>query len=194
MHVPFDFYEINEAKAWLLGFIFADSTIGYDRDVRKVRLYNRSKELLEDVRDYYWIPYKVGEQRNTNNTLYFIRFSDPNFVESIEFQGLDEDRSKLRIPQMNSRNTKAFLKGFIKGKGSFFKEQETGVQGIKIIYRSEVFIKEVAQQLSQICNVNLARPHCRMIKNCVSCQIKYVGSDYLKIKKFLGSGFNVFDN
>ena len=185
----FDFVEISKETAWLLGFIYSDSTIGVHQGKTIIRLYNKNRELLENIKEYFSIPYKVTEQVNQDATLHFIRFSDPDFVESIESYGFAKDRSTLSVPDMDDDCKKYFICGFIQGKGSFYKEENIRNYGFKIVYRSESFVTELADYISQFCGVKIAKPHCRMIKNHVSCELKYSGKECDKIKEFIYSNY-----
>lgn len=189
LYFDLDFYRINKDNAWLLGFIFADSTIGIQQGKEVVRLFHKDLKLLELVKEYYQIPYKIGKQNHKNSTVYFIRFSDPKFVDSLVLLDFEKDRTELAIPKMSKVATESFIKGFLAGKGSFFEENNTDNYGVKVIYRSEVFIMDMAYLLSQYCKVRIARPHCRKIKNVTSCEIKYVGEECDRIKRFIDSGF-----
>lgn len=187
----FNFKKITKENAWLLGFIFADATIGIQQNHRVIKLYNKDFELLNKIKETFQLPYKVTEQKNKNNTVFFIRISNSEFIKSVELHGFKEDKANLKIPKMSKTCTKLFLKGFLKGKGSYFVETARPIYGFKVIFRSESFINEVAQIISEYCNVKVAKPHCRKIVNVTSCQLKYVNSECDKIVKFINSDFSI---
>lgn len=187
----FNYQKITKENAWLLGFIFADATIGMQQKQRVIKLYNKNFELLYKIKEAFQLPYKITEQKNKNNTVFFIRISNSEFIKSVELQGFKEDKSKLELPKMTKACTKLFLKGFLKGKGSRFFETTRPVYGFKVIFRSESFINEIAQIISEYCNVKVAKPHCRKIVNVTSCQIKYVNSDCARIVNFIESEYSI---
>jgi len=183
--MPFNFNRINRQNAWLLGLILADGTIGIQQGKKVVKLYSKHKGLLEKIKNTYQIPYTVTCQRNILNVMYFIRFADSEFVDSIEKWGFKKDKTNLRIPIMKEPVSREFLRGFLKGKGSFFTEAKTGIHGFKVVFRSRVFINDIATAITDHCQVRVANPHCRKAKNVISCQIKYVGGNCEKIKRAL---------
>nr|WP_319400888.1 hypothetical protein [uncultured Carboxylicivirga sp.] len=187
--MSFDFNKITVDNAWLLGFIYADSTIGNHLGKRIVRLFHKNQNLLENVKEHYSIPYKIGSQVNGKSKVYFIRFADQDFVGSLEQLGFFENKSQLTVPEMSIQAEKNFIKGFFTGKGSYFKEKESNVSGLKIIYRSKTLINDISNLLSKHCDVSPKEPFCNFIKNEYSCQIKYVGEEYTKIKDFLNHKF-----
>lgn len=122
--------------------------------------------------------------------MYFIRFSDPDFVTSIETYGYEEDKKDLTIPQGESEIIKAFILGFMRGKGSFFNEtRNSKTHGFKIVYRSKKLILDLAKQISIHCEVKEAKPFCHEVKNVESCEIKYVGSECERIEHFIKSQY-----
>ncbi|MCW3804338.1 hypothetical protein [Plebeiibacterium marinum] len=187
-YIPFDFYTLNNDKAWLLGFIFADATISKINGQNVIRIFNIDQGLLEEIKYHFVIPYKVGKQVNKTTTVYFLRFANPHFVDSVESYGFQKDRTDLTIPRMSSVHTRRFIQGFLKGKASYFEEKESRNYGVKIIYRSNSFITEVAKYIAKTCNVKVANAHCRIIKNKTSCEIKYVGVESDKVHSFIESG------
>ncbi|MBN2745261.1 MAG: hypothetical protein JXR34_00910, partial [Bacteroidales bacterium] len=140
----------------------------------------------QDIKEYFNIPYKVCKQVNETTTVYFIRFADTDFVNSIERLGFSQDRTHLKVPAMHIECAQSFIHGFLKGKGSYFHETN-GTRGYKVIYRSKKFINEIANLLSHFCGVKIHNPHCRFIKNRLSCGIKYVGKEYDLINEFIYS-------
>ncbi|PTN07414.1 hypothetical protein C8N47_1176 [Mangrovibacterium marinum] len=189
----FEQSKLDKEAAWLLGFIFSDSTIGEHQGRTVIRLYNKNKELLDNIVEYFGLPNKVTKQVNQTTTVYFIRFGNQDIVSSIQAYGFQKDKTNLCVPDLDDECRKAFTLGFMQGKGSFFRE-EAGNYGFKIIYRSESFIKEVAELISFYCGVKVARPHCCLIKNYYSCQIKYVNSDCDRVKEFLYSDYLLFND
>jgi len=181
--IAFDFEEINIYNAWLLGFIFADAGIYYQRDTRIIKLYNKDKLLLEKIKLIYNLPYKVVEQKNTKNILYFIRISNPEFIDSIVKYGFEKNKDRLRMPKMSKRCEKVFLSGFIQGKGSLFEEEKSNNYGIKIVYRSEMLIEDIVKSLNKNYDSKHVNPYCRRIKNEISCCIKYVGKECDNIER-----------
>lgn len=183
----YNFEKITNENAWLLGFIFADATLGYQKKDKILKIYNVNKQFLEDIQQHYKFPYKVCKQRNTNNELYFIRISDQEFITSLELLGFKKDKTHLTIPKMDIVCSKLFLKGFLKGKGSFFKETKSKTYGFKVVFRSENFIIQIAELIANYCDVKKANPHCRLAKKTISCEIKYVNSSCDKIVNFIES-------
>ncbi len=186
--IPFDLYILNDDKAWLLGFIYADATISRVNGQDVIRIFNIDQGLLEEIKFHFAIPYKVGKQVNKTTTVYFLRFANPVFVDSVESYGFQKDRTDLTIPKMSVIHTRRFVQGFLKGKASYFQEKDHGTYGVKIIYRSTSFINDIAKYLARVCKVKIANPHCRIIKNKRSCEIKYVGQDCDKVRSFIESG------
>lgn len=184
--MPFNYNIINEQTAWLLGFIFAESTIGFQQGYQVVKVYNKNKELLNQIRDFYKIPYKVTTQNNKENTVHFIRISDQSFVKSIENLGFIKDKSNLVFPNMTKECELQFISGFLLGKGSFFKEEKTNVHGFKIVFRSRSFIHELSKKIAFYSLSKVANPHCRKIVNIVSCELKYVNVEADLVANYFG--------
>ncbi len=130
---PYNINDISPDRAWLLGFIFSDSTIGNHLGKRVIRLYHKDKSLMLTIKEHFNIPYKVCKQVNKTTTVYFIRFADADFMNSIERLGFSQDRTLLKVPKMDIKRTKYFIRGFLKGKGSYFQETN-GTRGYKVIY------------------------------------------------------------
>ncbi len=187
-YMTFDLYKLNNDLAWLLGFIFADATISKINGEKVIRIFNIDQTLLEEIKSHFAIPYKVGKQVNTTTTVYFLRFAKPEFIDSVESYGFQKDRTEITIPNMTAIHTRRFVQGFLRGKASIFEEKESRNYGIKIIYRSHSFITEIAKYIARVCNVKVANPHCRLIKNKTSCEIKYVGKECDKVRKFIENG------
>lgn len=183
--VPFNYDIISNENSWLLGFIFAEATIGIQQGSKVIKIYNKDKILLEKIKEKYQLPYKVTEQRNKNNIVYFIRISDQDFIKSLETHGFAKDKNELKIPQMNFDTEERFLKGFLEGKGSYFHEKDTLAYGFKVVYRSKSLVQDIANKIALHCNVRYANLSCRFIINQTSCQIKYVNSECDLIREFL---------
>lgn len=183
---PFNINDISPDSAWLLGFIYSDSTIGDHLGKRVIRLFNKDKNLMQNIKKHFNIPYKVCKQESETTTVYFIRFADADFVSSIESLGFAKDRTHLKVPAMNVECTQSFILGFLKGKGSYFHET-SGTRGFKVVYRSEKFINEIANLLSHFCSVRIHKPHYRLIKKHISGEIKYVGKEFGIVNNFISS-------
>lgn len=194
--VHFDYSEINGYNAWLLGFIYADGLIRVENSKRVLKVYNKSQILLEKVVKLYRLPYNVVEQKNTSNNLYFIRIAYDKFVESIHRLGFTEDKTNLRIPKMDKISRIMFLKGFLKGKGSEFKEEGRDMYGYHVIYRSQSLIEDIKIELSIFTGVKDIEPYSRETKNTVSYQLRFRDSECDKIKLFLSDRryFTIFDS
>jgi hypothetical protein len=192
--IKLNFLKITKRNAWLLGFIYADGLIRTERGKKVVKIYNKSYELLKAVKEYYQLPYEVIHQKNSKNIVYLIRISDQVCVNSIVNLGFQEDKTDLLIPQMDDASMKMFLKGFLKGKGSYFQETKREVYGFRVIYRSKSLINNISIELSKHSNVKLVNTYYRKIKNVTSCEIKYLNFECDKINIFLQRYQIIFDN
>lgn len=182
--MPFNYNEITIKNAWLLGFVFADGTIGKHQGIDVIKIYNKDENLLENIRYVYKIPYVVTPQTNYENLVYFIRISDPDFVTSVQQLGYRKDKEGLRIPLMDEECMKMFLRGFLRGKGSDFYEK-TGLKGYNINFRSQTLINDVSRNLSIHSGVKEKEAIRQQGKNLITYSLKYRNGERQKIKEFL---------
>lgn len=183
--MPINFNKITPFNAWFLGFLYAEATLGIQENKRFIKIYNKDRDFVLSIKNLYGIPYKVTTQANKNNTVYFIRIGDQLFIDSIEKIGFKKNKDLMHFPVLNKLSTIQFMKGFIKGKGSFFQEKKRNNYGFKIIYRSKLFMDQMAIKIAEFTRAKHAKTYLREIKNVVSCELKYNTIDCDLIKEFI---------
>lgn len=131
------FNGLNEVNTYILGLIYSDGCLSYDKHTQRMRITisMNEKKLMQSINEIM-TPYKKlysYKHPNGNNITYSVistNREDINFFKSL---GLTERKSlKLLFPHIDSNLKSHFIRGYFDGDGSIYKNTTTTYYNEKI--------------------------------------------------------------
>lgn len=178
--VNLDFFKKWTPKmAWVLGFIFADGNLDFNKKSRSLRISSIDLDVLEKINKAMDSNYPVRKVKNDRgfgkkgSFIYLLRISRKEIYEDLLKIGVKEKKTlRLELPIIPKKYFNHFVRGYFDGDGNVMKQKTKGYVRVENGYK----MKKKAVDF-------YVYPKCRFYSGCV---------DFLKQlkEKLIEFGFN----
>ncbi len=153
---------LNEINAYILGLIYSDGCISYDKHTKRFRITIAMNDevLIEKIRTLMTPTKKLYTYKHPNGRefTYSVVSTNPDDIKYLFELGLSERKSlSISYPNIPSEFDKSFIRGYFDGDGSVYKSTtNTYYKGVKKSYGylcvkfttgSKVFAKQLKECL-----------------------------------------------
>ena len=180
----FDIIDTQE-KAYYLGLLAADGTIGSKNNAIQISLQERDKYILEAFRNAIESEHKITKldyksKKNTYQNQYQLSIMNKHMHDSLIRNGIVPRKSHyLEFPRnLSSEFYPAFLRGYMDGDGTIAKTEKR----VRFV-STESFCLSVQKILKDTLNINSHIIHEKRDPKCITCNLGVAGG--IQTKKFL---------
>ena len=185
------FRELNHETAFILGYIFTDGDLLYEksRDKYFLRIYSKYRVQLENTKKVLRAKAKIQyrEEKNYGGTkqgaIFWIHIETPEIIQDLRDLGLTLKKNiNLKFPKIAKKYIPAFIRGCWMGSGCVSLYKNTLMSSITI--GSLDFINEMEIHLH---NIGLTKRKIYKLENSKrpSYLIKYATKDSDKLQKYI---------
>jgi len=165
----YSFFPINEHKAYLLGIIYGDGTLGKYK--KEVTISMNDLDVLEKINKYVFDnKIDIGNRVLKSGKIHYtLGIYNSNIWEELKKIGLNNNKaSTLKWPKLNNNLIRHFIRGLVDSDGSFYLENDN-----KLVFAygscSKDFIEKLKEQLILNCKVNKTKTS--IIKSINPCYL-----------------------